>query len=77
MAIRVGRGAFLVLYGVLMVCVVQVRTLPNERQAQELMLLDTLGKRGGMVAAEHSTLIDMLGRSTFQVLKRVRPSSVI
>ncbi|XP_060533018.1 serine proteinase stubble [Cylas formicarius] len=38
------------------------RTLPNEKQAQELILLDSLGKRGGVVASDQDTLVDMLGR---------------
>ncbi|XP_019869262.1 serine proteinase stubble isoform X1 [Aethina tumida] len=63
-AVRVGGD---VLVTVVMVLVVLhadgVRTLPNERQAQELLILDTLGRRAGSMAnAEHSTLMDMLGR---------------
>lgn len=40
-----------------------VRTLPNEKQAQELLLLDTLGKRGGVPSGAQDSLMDMLGRS--------------
>uniref|UniRef100_A0AAR5QDD7 Peptidase S1 domain-containing protein n=1 Tax=Dendroctonus ponderosae TaxID=77166 RepID=A0AAR5QDD7_DENPD len=39
-----------------------VRTLPNEKQAQELLLLDTLGKRGGVPSGTQDSLMDMLGR---------------
>ncbi|CAG9838404.1 unnamed protein product [Diabrotica balteata] len=51
------RAAVLVL-----VLVIKVRTVPNERQAQELLLLDNLGKRGGVSTSDHGTLMDMLGR---------------
>lgn len=42
-----------------------VRAVPSQRQTQELMLLDALGKKGIMGSLEHTqgTLIDMLGRS--------------
>lgn len=39
-----------------------VRTLPNERQAHELMLLENLGKRGG-VSSDQDTLMDLVSRS--------------
>ncbi|KAL3286404.1 hypothetical protein HHI36_000913 [Cryptolaemus montrouzieri] len=40
-----------------------VTTVPNERQAQELMLLDALGRRAGVGSTtEFGQLIDMLGR---------------
>lgn len=43
--------------------IASVRTLPNEKQAQELLLLDTLGKRGGVGSGGQDSLMDMLGRS--------------
>ncbi|XP_068894791.1 serine proteinase stubble isoform X1 [Tenebrio molitor] len=54
-----GRG---VLVFVLVMVLEGVRTLPNERQAQELLLLDALGKRSGVGSTEQNSLIDMLGR---------------
>ncbi|VEN62654.1 unnamed protein product [Callosobruchus maculatus] len=39
----------------------EVRTLPNDRQAHELLLLDSLGKKGG-VGNDHGTLMELLGR---------------
>ncbi|XP_066262472.1 trypsin II-P29 isoform X4 [Euwallacea similis] len=39
-----------------------VRTLPNEKQAQELLLLDSLGKRGAVSTGSHDSLMEMLGR---------------
>lgn len=42
------------------------KTVPNERQAQELMLLDALGKKAsGIYAEENGNFIDMIGRSEF------------
>ncbi|XP_063918919.1 serine proteinase stubble isoform X3 [Zophobas morio] len=54
-----GRG---VLVLVLVMVLERARTLPNERQAQELLLLDALGRRAGVGSTEQSSLIDMLGR---------------
>ncbi|CAG9855976.1 unnamed protein product [Phyllotreta striolata] len=51
------RFVFLVL-----ILVIRVKPVPNERQAQELLLLDTLGKRGSVSMKDHGTLMDMLGR---------------
>lgn len=44
-----------------------VDTIPSQRQTQELMLLDALGRKGVMGSLEHTqgALIDMLGRSRF------------
>lgn len=41
-----------------------VKTVPNERQAQELLLLDSLGKKGGW-SSDQGTLMEMLGRSKY------------
>lgn len=49
-------------YFIVSVNVILVRTLPNERQAHELMLLENLGKRGG-VSSDQETLMDLVSRS--------------
>lgn len=41
-----------------------VAAVPSERQTHELMLLDSLGRRGIMSSSDQDTLMDMLGRST-------------
>lgn len=42
-----------------------VQTVPSQRQTEELMLLDSLGRKGVMGSLENTqgALIDMLGRS--------------
>ncbi|KAJ8973822.1 hypothetical protein NQ317_001185 [Molorchus minor] len=60
----VRRGGVLVTVVVLVIVflVGDARTLASERQAQELILLDNLGKRGGVSVGDHGTLMEMLGR---------------
>lgn len=44
--------------------VVPVTSIPNQRQTQELMLLDALGKRAGVGAStDFVQLFDLIGRS--------------
>ncbi|XP_074042201.1 trypsin II-P29 isoform X2 [Leptinotarsa decemlineata] len=47
---------------VVILMIFEVRTIPNEKQAQELLLLDDLGRRGGVSTSNHETLMEMLGR---------------
>lgn len=54
---------FVLLVNLILICnVIFVRTLPNERQAHELMLLEDLGKKGGM-STDHDTLMGLVSRS--------------
>lgn len=48
-----------------------VRTLPNEKQAQELLLLDSLAKKGSTGLGSQDSLMEMLGRSKFGPFVRV------
>ncbi|KAJ8924317.1 hypothetical protein NQ315_007110 [Exocentrus adspersus] len=57
-----GGGTAVVFVLVVMLGVSLVRTLPNERQAHELMMLDDLGKRGGVSGSDHATFMELLGR---------------
>lgn len=41
---------------------------PSDRQTRELLLLDSLGKKGIMGSADQDTIIEMLGRSRFKWL---------
>ncbi|KAG5868804.1 hypothetical protein JTB14_032484 [Gonioctena quinquepunctata] len=47
---------------VVVLMIFEVRTVPNEKQAHELLLLDNLGKRGGVSSSDPGTLMEMLGR---------------
>lgn len=47
---------------------VDAGTAPSDRQTRELLLLDSLGKKGIMGTADQDTIIDMLGRSMFEWL---------
>lgn len=45
--------------------IVSIGTVPSERQTQELMLLEALGRRNPIGTTDAQGIIDMLGRSTF------------
>lgn len=48
-------------------------TTPSDRQTRELLLLDSLGRKGIMGSADQDTIIEMLGRSRFLSLnKKIR-----
>lgn len=52
----------------LVVCCGAESIAPSDRQTRELLLLDSLGGKGIMGSADQDTIIDMLGRSRFDLL---------
>lgn len=44
--------------------IICIGTVPSERQTQELMLLEALGRRNPLGTSDAQGIIDMLGRST-------------
>lgn len=44
-----------------------IECVPSERQTQELMLLDALGRKNPLATNDAQGIIDMLGRSTYLI----------
>lgn len=63
--LRQGGGAVIVTMVVLAFMRV-VDTVPSDKQTQELMLLEALGRRNPVGATDTQGFIDMLGRSRFK-----------
>lgn len=44
-----------------------IECVPSEKQTQQLMLLEALGRRNPLATNDAEGIIDMLGRSTYKI----------